>query len=114
MSEPDPTEWGAKLRARFPDLQQSAELWERVKLQLAPGEEREGEVIARAPFGVWVDLGLGVPALQEVAEFEDAGTRRYALEDYPAEGSKLVARITCFRDEGFQIYLSQRARRLDA
>lgn len=111
MSDPSPREWGAKLRARFPDLEQRAEHWADIKTRVAPGDELEGEVVARAAFGVWVDIGLGVPALLEVIEFVDADTRRYSFEDYPAEGSRVRARVTQFRDEGFQIYLSQRTRR---
>jgi ribosomal protein S1 len=40
--------------------------WEGVKSQFRPGASVSGEVVARYHFGVFVNLGLGFPALLEV------------------------------------------------
>jgi ribosomal protein S1 len=81
--------------------------WAAVPIRLGVGESVRGRVIARRPFGVLVDIGAGFPALLEVIQFEDASKRRYKLEDYPAVGDTITARVVAFNDRNRQIALTQ-------
>jgi ribosomal protein S1 len=81
--------------------------WEEVKRRFAIGSNVTGKVVAKFPFGVFVDIGVGFPALLEVIKLKDAGTRRYSIGDYPPVGSHLEARIFAWNDQGRQIGLTQ-------
>ena len=62
--------WGDDILARFSDwgTGEARPRWPQVRAGLAVGQAVRGEVIARAPFGVWVDIGAGWPALLQVPE----------------------------------------------
>lgn len=81
--------------------------WAAVPTLIGVGESVRGRVIARRPFGVFVDIGAGFPALLEVIQFEEARERRYSLEDYPAVGDTITARVVAFNDRNRQIALTQ-------
>lgn len=81
--------------------------WAAVPTRLGVGESIRGRVIARRPFGVFVDIGVGFPALLEVMQFEGARQRRYNLEDYPAVGDMISARVVAFADHNRQVLLTQ-------
>ena len=57
--------WGSDLLIRFPDWRSDAVLstWPAVKASISVGQQVSGVVIARAPFGVWLDIGVAFPAL---------------------------------------------------
>jgi ribosomal protein S1 len=82
--------------------------WQDARARLRAGESVSGEVIASYAFGVFVDIGAGFPALLEVLQFEHAGRRRFAPEDYPAVGDAVTARVVAFSDRNRQIALTQR------
>jgi ribosomal protein S1 len=84
-----------------------AEEWAAVQARLGAGGAVRGPVIARRPFGVFVDIGAGFPALLEVIQFEHARERRYIFEDYPAVGEMITARVVAFDDRNRQIGLTQ-------
>ncbi len=62
-------------------------------------------MIARAPFGVWLDINADYPALLLVPEMRGAKERRITFEDYPAIGEVVEARIIALGE----IALGQRA-----
>src|SRR5262249_19016774 len=82
--------------------------WEAVKRKLRRGEAVEGCVVARAPFGVFVDIGFGFPALLEVICFRHAKSQPYAdINQYPAVGCTLEACLSGgFSDSNRQIGLT--------
>lgn len=80
--------------------------WSAVQAQVTVGESVRGAVIARRPFGVFVDIGVGFPALLEVTQFGEARERRYRFEDYPAIGEMITARVVAFNDQNRQIGLT--------
>jgi ribosomal protein S1 len=100
--------WGEDIRARFPDWGTDAARarWPDVRARLAVGQAVRGEVIARAPFGVWVDIGAGHPALLLVPEMAGARERPIRFEEYPASGAVVEARIVSLGDRA-EISLSQ-------
>lgn len=101
--------WGDDLRACYPDWGTDAALarWPEVRERLRVGQHVRGPVIARAPFGVWLDVDAGHPALLLVPEMRVAGERRITFEDYPAIGEALEARIIALGEHG-EIGLTQR------
>jgi ribosomal protein S1 len=83
--------------------------WERLKSQLRGGERLTGKVVARLPFGVFVDVGVGFPALILVPDFEGAAARPYtSLDMYPAVGATVSGAILLIDDRHRQIRLVQR------
>lgn len=100
--------WREQIRARFPDWGTDAALarWPACRARLAAGQAVRGEVIARAPFGVWVDIATGHPALLLVPEMAGARERPIVFEDYPALGSTVEASIVALGERG-EIGLSQ-------
>ena len=79
-----------------------------MRTKVGVGESVRGRVIARRPFGVFMDIGVGFPALLEVIQFEDAHERRYRFEDYPAVGDMITARVVGVTDRNREVQLTQR------
>jgi ribosomal protein S1 len=97
------------LELRFGDFSSPEKTpdWELLKTRLPAGSRVSGEVVARYIFGIFLDIGVGFPALLEVIQFEEARRRRYNFEDYPAVGSTVTARVVSFRERVRQIDLTQ-------
>lgn len=53
----------------------------------------QGTVIARAEFGVWVDIAAGHPALLLVPRMHQANEHPIRFEDFPQIGERIEARI---------------------
>ena len=96
------------IRARFPDWGTDAVLarWPAIRAELAIGQAVRGEVVCRAPFGVWVDIGVGQPALLRVPEMAGARERPIRFEDYPALGAVVEAWVM-WLDDRAEIVLCQ-------
>ncbi|NOT61141.1 MAG: hypothetical protein HOP19_13055 [Acidobacteria bacterium] len=101
-------DWREEIKSRFPDWQTDVaiERWPAIRKSLSIGQPVSGEVIARAPFGVWVDINVGQPALLIVVNMKDAGMRRIAFDDYPPKGAVVLARINALGEQG-EIGLTQ-------
>lgn len=84
-------------------------MWEQVKQQYPLGAEVEGEVWEVVPYGVWVDLGLGVRGLLMVTE---AGLERgQQTAHYFRVGQKLTAKVLWHHDERQQLVLTRKPAR---
>jgi ribosomal protein S1 len=82
--------------------------WELVKTRLHAGSRVSGKVVARYIFGIFLDIGVGFPALLEIIQFNPPLKRRpVVLEDYPAVGSTIIARVVAFSDRNRQVGLTQ-------
>jgi hypothetical protein len=71
------------------------------------GQSVTGTVVDKRPYGVWVDLGVGFPALLEVPSIAGMTREMYQAGDWCPIGSEVTASVLAFRDSGFQIYLGQ-------
>jgi hypothetical protein len=102
---------GRRHPSRFPDWGTDAALarWPEVRSRLVVGQAVRGEVVARAPFGVWVDIGAGHPALLLVPEMAGARERPIRFEEYPALGAVVEARVISHGDRA-EISLTQNPR----
>jgi hypothetical protein len=100
--------WGEDISSRYPDWGTDAALarWPQVRGRLRIGQHVRGTVIARAPFGVWLDIDAGHPALLLVPEMRGAKERRIRFEDYPAIGEVVEARIAALGERA-EIGLTQ-------
>ena len=71
------------------------------------GDTVIGTVIANAPFGIWLDIGAGIPGLLEIIQLNKTV---YPPENYPGFmpeiGSKILAKVTYIEER--QICLSQK------
>ena len=100
--------WREQIRSRFPDWGTAAALarWPGNRARLSVGSVVRGEVIARAPFGVWVDIAAAHPSLLLVPEMAGARERRTVFEDYPAMGTVIEAWVVSLGERG-EFALSQ-------
>ena len=101
--------WGTLLTERFPVRDSKKELaaWDAAKQQLNIGSVVTGIVIAKAPFGAWIDLDVGFPALLEIVCVEGMTPERYQADDWCPLGSQVKAYVGTFNDRNHQIGLSQ-------
>jgi transcriptional accessory protein Tex/SPT6 len=100
--------WQDDIRVHYPDWATDAALerWAQSRMRLSEGQKVRGSVIARAPFGVWVDIGVDHPALLLVTEMCGAKERHMSLDGYPAIGENVDAWISAI-GERCEIGLSQ-------
>jgi ribosomal protein S1 len=86
-----------------------AAAWEVAKSRCAPGSEVEGIVVARFPFGVFVDIDVGFPALILVTRLRRRVDRQpyNSPERFPAIGSAVKARVCVWICSDRQISLTQ-------
>ncbi len=91
------------------DSPERSSAWEAIKSRLSNGSTVRGTVVAVWPIGVLVDLGVGFPALLPDLAFKDAKRRNYSIpiEEYPAVGSIVEARIWQCQDFSRTIGLTQ-------
>jgi ribosomal protein S1 len=81
--------------------------WEVLKQRLAVDQTVTGTVVAKSPFGAWIDLGVGFPALLEITVMEGLTPERYRADDWCPLGSEVTAFVGGFRDDGRQVGLWQ-------
>ena len=101
-------EWMEDIRAHFPDWQTPEALthWPEHKARLKVGQRVSGAVIARAQFGIWLDIDAGHPALLLVPEMARMPGQRIQFTDYPAIGETVTATIVALGKKA-EIGLSQ-------
>jgi hypothetical protein len=83
--------------------------WELLKSQIPVLGRVIGKVVARYPFGVFLDIGVGFPALLLVPDFEGAAESPYtSMDQYPALGATAAASLPLFVEDHRQMRLIQR------
>jgi ribosomal protein S1 len=107
--QPGAVAWANEIRQRFPNwyADEGIAHLEEMPGGLSIGQPVRGDVVARAPFGVWVDIGIGSPALLRVVDMADARRRRISFDDYPPVGKTIVASILDFDRRKGEVVLSQ-------
>jgi ribosomal protein S1 len=102
--------WTTDLRARFPDwlTPTALERWPENKIRLNVGQMIRGVVVARAPFGVWLDVDAGHPARLLVHDMAGGQTKPVRFADYPELGATVVVKVIFLDDRRAEIYVSQR------
>jgi len=100
-----------KLSESFGDYQSTVmnHKWEQVKMTLKQGMEVRGKVIARVPFGIFLDIDVGFPALIRVIDLKNADEKPYtSMEMHPLSGSNATGIVVGFNERNRQIDLTQR------
>jgi ribosomal protein S1 len=97
------------LDRHFPGHRSEAQAvaWDEAKKRLSVGRLVTGVVVARYPFGAFVDIGVGFPVLLEIIEIEGLTPEKYRAGAWCPEGGQVTARVMGFRDCGRQIHVSQ-------
>lgn len=90
------------IRCHFPDWKTDHELrrWPDVKHRLQVGQHVSGNVIAHAPFGIWLDIQESWPALMLIHNLRIAHESPIGIEDFPRLGSVVHGRINALGDRG--------------
>ncbi len=81
---------------------EQAAAWEAAKARMPMGSRASGVVIARYPFGAFVDLGVGFPALLEIIFMDGLTPERYQADNWCPVGSSVTAFIGGHYDDGRQ------------
>jgi hypothetical protein len=94
-------DWRRLLSEQFPprDPATTQREWEALKRQLVVGQPVTGTVVAKAPFGAWIDLGLGFPALLTITVMAGLTPERYHADEWCPLGSRVTAFVTGFQDD---------------
>lgn len=82
--------------------------WNSATATLTEGAMVEGRVVLVYHFGVFVDIGIGFPALLEVIEFDHRSRRREEKPPWPRVGEVVRVRIAHISPAGHVIRVSQR------
>ena len=101
--------WGVLVSARFPPRNPSTvrEEWDALKVQLSVGQTVKGEVVAKAPFGAWLDLEVGFPGLVLIPDVAGLTPERYREDAWCPIGSTVTAVVLQFNDRTFQVRVGQ-------
>ena len=90
------------------------EEWRLLQSRLAVGALVSGVVVARYPFGVFLDIGVGFPALLEIISIKGMTPETYRADKWCPLGSEQVVYVFAVPDGGCrQIALRQLALRGD-
>jgi ribosomal protein S1 len=83
--------------------------WEGVRKAMPVGASVAGTVVGRRPYGVWVDVGVGVTALLLVTRIRRTGVpiRADGYQGYPAMGDQITARVLNISEQAGTIALTQ-------
>jgi ribosomal protein S1 len=87
--------WQDEVKKVFPNWQTEKGINEFnvIKKRLKIDQVINGKVIARSRFGVWIDFGVGYPALLLVVNFQNRDARAEDYSGYPLIGEMIEARI---------------------
>lgn len=101
--------WSESVRLHFGDvtLPELLPAWNDLKLHLPVGSKVSGPVVLKAPFGVWLDLGVRFPAMLLITRFKDRFTYDNYVEHGPQPGDHLDAIVYLFNDVDRQLVLTQ-------
>jgi predicted RNA-binding protein with RPS1 domain len=81
--------------------------WSALLTRLRSGDTVTGEVIVKAHFGAWVDIGVDFPALIEIPYIRGLTPERYRADDWCPVGSAITARVLGFTQNLHQVRLAQ-------
>jgi hypothetical protein len=103
-------EWPEILARRFPqrDSSQIELEWSLLKDRVAVWQSVTGTVLAKAPFGAWIDIGVGFPSLLLIPEIAGLSPKQYQADEWCPIGSEVTAWVRGFNDPHRQIVLTQK------
>ena len=101
--------WREALTEQFPsrDTATARVMWEGVKSRLNAGQTVSCTVVTKAPFGAWLDIGEGFPALLMLPDIEGLTAERYRTDDWCPLDRTLTATVAGFNDQDCVVVLRQ-------
>ncbi len=101
--------WDQHLAQHFPNRHHAddEQAWAKLKQRLLTGQTVSGTVIAKAPFGAWLDIGVGFPALIEIVCITGMTGERYRSDEWCPIGSHISAKVGGFDDRNHQVAVWQ-------
>ncbi len=81
----------------YPSMNAENNHWHDVKTRFKIGQEVEGRVVHKAPFGDFVDIGAGFPTLLEIIQMPEPPPG-LSLGDVNPVGASVKARIASFEE----------------
>lgn len=72
--------------------------WNELKKRLKIGDEVEGKVVHKAPFGDFIDIGAGFHTLLEIIEMPELSPEKYREGNYNPIGSVIKAYVAWFNE----------------
>ncbi|MSU79413.1 MAG: hypothetical protein EXS16_15150 [Gemmataceae bacterium] len=98
-------DWGQRVSQRFP-LRDPGEArcdWERLKQTFPVGQLNVGTVIAKAPFGAWLDIGVGFPALLLIPDIDGLTPGQYESDNWGPIGSTIEVVVGIYNDKSLTV-----------
>jgi hypothetical protein len=101
--------WDRDLSVGFPppDPETAQRNWDALKQRLKVGQLVRGTIVANAPFGAWLDIGVGFPALLLIPDIEGITAERYRLGQWCPVGCEISAEVVRFNDSACTLRVSQ-------
>jgi len=102
-------EWRVLLAKRFPKIDPAEKglKWKLLKNQLAIGKSVTGTVVAKAHFGVWLDIGAEFPAFLLIVSIRDLTPEKYRSDEWCPLGDSVVATVGGFNEEAHTVCVWQ-------
>lgn len=102
--------WSTEVRRVFGDVSSGdqAAAWNDAKQACPIGTRVCGRVRLKPPFGLWLDVGIGFPALLLVTRFDRPITAGEFARSAPEIGDEVSATVFLHNDEARQLVLTQR------
>jgi len=85
--------------------------WSLLKDRVAIWQSVTGAVVAKAPFGAWIDIGVGFPSLLLIPEIAGLSPKQYQSDDWCPIGSEVTELVRGFHDRNRQVVLTQKQSR---
>lgn len=88
------------LSERFPPVEPAIaqENWHALKQRLGVGQSVTGTVVAKSPFGAWLDIGVGFPALLLIPDVKGLTPGSYQNDQWCPIGRSITAEVLIFND----------------
>ena len=104
------TNWAEEVRRCFGDVTRPDRLadWIRTRQEYPIGSKVSGTVVLKSPFGVWLDLGVGFPALLLVTRFKHQLEFQDYVDHGPVVGGQVDAVVFLLNDADRQLVLTQK------
>jgi ribosomal protein S1 len=84
-----------------------SDAWEAAKARLPVGTSVSGVVVARPGFGVFLDIGVGFPALMLVPDIKGLTPEKYRAGDWCPIGSKVDGEVIGVVESRRQVCIAQ-------
>lgn len=107
----DAIKWSDEVRRYFGDVTSADRVsdWERAKQAFPVGSKVSGRVVLKAPFGVWLDVGAGFPALLLITQLATFYSHDTYWKSGPQLGETMDVTVLGFNEPARALGLTQKS-----